>query len=167
MSVERLDMEGNSTGRTGPRTNAATVQDGGAYLLILNILKNLKLCIGTLGKHTLRRGVYLYVGSAKNGIGGRVRRHVRLSKQKRGGGKWHIDNLLRHSSVEFAGALSFPGAEECTISGVLASHGAIEAPVAGFGSSDCRSGCRAHLYRLSRRKSGDGIATIEYIREIF
>lgn len=167
MPVDRYYMHSSSTERTGPRPIAATVPGGGAYLLILNVLKNLKLCIGALGKHTLQGGVYLYVGSAKSGIGGRVRRHVRLSKLKVGGGKWHIDNLLRHSSVEIAGALSFPDAEECTISGVLASHGAIEAPVAGFGSSDCRSGCRAHLYRLSRTIAGDGTAIIEYIREIF
>ncbi|MCK4235607.1 MAG: GIY-YIG nuclease family protein [Candidatus Krumholzibacteria bacterium] len=121
---------------------------GGAYVLVLNIKRSLRLSIGALGEFLLKRGTYLYIGNARKGIGGRVRRHIRLSHRKGGPEHWHIDTVLNNPFVELEDALAFPGTDECTISKALARRAGVEAPVPGFGASDCRMGCSAHLYRL-------------------
>jgi histidyl-tRNA synthetase len=164
MAARKPDTKKCTSGRSERYRIAANSPGGGAYILVLNIKQNMKLSIGVLGVHTLKRGTYLYIGSAKSGIGGRVRRHIRLSSTKSDGGKWHIDNILKNSLAEVAAALAFPGAEECAVSAVLASDERTDVPVAGFGSSDCRCGCPAHLYRFCAGIPADPREIEMYIR---
>lgn len=146
---------------------AVTAQARGAYLLVINLERDQSLAIGALGEYTLKRGIYLYIGSARGGIGGRVRRHLRLAKMKQGGGYWHIDNILRSSVAEVVEAIALPGADECAVSRALAADGLLEVPVAGFGSSDCRNGCPAHLYRLDTASAIDKQKITKRLRTIF
>jgi Uri superfamily endonuclease len=121
---------------------------GGSYLLLISLAREVSIRIGALGHHRLKRGTYVYAGSARGGIRSRVERHRRLARLKRGPLRWHIDYVLADPHAVLIDALPFPGVDECTLSQALASGPGIDAPVPGFGSSDCTSGCRAHLYRL-------------------
>ena len=72
----------------------------GTYVLHLELRKAAKLTIGALGKNELGPGRYLYVGSARRGIGARVARHRRLADTKIGKAHWHIDALLTSSPMQ-------------------------------------------------------------------
>ena len=98
-----------------------------------------KLAVGRLGFFSFRRGLYVYVGSARRNLRARIDRHLRPEKTMR----WHFDYLRPHLRIfEVA---TFPGDEgECRLfRRLMAEHGGV-VPVRGFGSSDC--GCEAHLF---------------------
>ncbi len=121
---------------------------GGAYLLCIRLAKPLTLNIGSLGRIRFPAGRYVYVGSARNGVAARVARHRRLAGSKAGSIHWHIDYLLTHPRVRWMGAILIEGGAECALSRRIASMPGVTAPVPGFGASDCRAGCEAHLYLL-------------------
>jgi Uri superfamily endonuclease len=120
----------------------------GAYVLHILLTGPVRVGIETLGAHELGAGRYLYVGSAKRGIAQRCARHLRLAREKSGKVHWHVDYLLVDSHCVLAGIDTFPSAEECLVSRRIALRKRVSVPIPGFGSSDCRSGCRAHLYRV-------------------
>jgi len=120
----------------------------GAYILFLDVPKSLTLDVGALKTCSLPAGRYAYVGSAKSGIDGRVSRHRRLSILKAGKLRWHIDYLLAHPEVRLTGEKRLAGSSECDVSRRIAARKGITVPVPRFGSTDCRAGCKAHLYRL-------------------
>jgi Uri superfamily endonuclease len=124
----------------------------GAYLLYLQIKRPIKINAGKFKDIILPAGNYVYVGSARRGIAQRVARHKRLAESKKGKLHWHIDSLLVHAHTQLAGEEALSERSECDVSKQLASMEGVIAPILGFGSSDCRSGCKAHLYRLDRRR---------------
>ncbi len=63
--------------------------DKGAYVLEFHIVDPICLTVEKLGSFKLDPGWYYYVGSALNGLRGRLRRHI-LGKGKL---HWHIDYL--------------------------------------------------------------------------
>jgi Uri superfamily endonuclease len=138
----------------GWRVEGSTASQAGAYLLILIVKKEVTVSVGALGRHRFLPGVYYYIGSAKRGPAGRIGRHARLARSKRGGGGWHIDALLKSRAVVFGAGRAFTGVDECALSAALAGIAGIEAPVARFGSTDCTARCAAHLYRDAREGSG-------------
>jgi Uri superfamily endonuclease len=120
----------------------------GAYLLRLLLKESVSLNPGALKRISLPAGEYIYVGSARRGITGRIARHQRLAEAKKGKLHWHIDYLLVHPQVRITGIQALAGKDECVVSKRLASVKGVSVPVPRFGSSDCRSGCKAHLYRV-------------------
>jgi Uri superfamily endonuclease len=122
---------------------------GGAYVLRVNVKRPLTLFVGALGQVFIPAGCYAYVGSARRGIVARVSRHKRLAMQKEGKLHWHIDYLLMNPHTQWDGEVMLEDGIECVISGHISTLKGATAPVPGFGSSDCRSGCKAHLYLLS------------------
>ena len=124
----------------------------GAYVLHLALEASLRVRIRTLGEHVLSPGRYFYVGSARRGMAARCRRHERLSRMKQGKAHWHIDALLTARRCRLIRIETFPGADECAVSRQLARRENIVAPIPGFGATDCRSGCPAHLYLASNLK---------------
>lgn len=123
-------------------------QTAGAYILHLRIRKRLFLKVGALGEVFLPAGRYVYVGSARRSIAGRVSRHLRLAESKTGKRHWHIDYLLLHPATELTSTEAKPFATECAVAKDIASREGASVPVARFGSTDCRSGCEAHLFRI-------------------
>jgi Uri superfamily endonuclease len=119
----------------------------GIYCLLINCRRPQSIQIGRLGIIYFNRGFYLYIGSALNGIGRRVSRHLRVKKNN----FWHIDYLLsnRYVNVEQVYCLESDKKIECQIAEKV---GRASEPVGGFGSSDCR--CRSHLFFLGDRKRG-------------
>lgn len=114
--------------------------DRGSYIIILKLARERKLQIGSLGDVTFRKGFYLYVGSAMQGLSQRIARHRRLTKKKH----WHVDHLREHA--EFVAAIPVRSSRnlECSIAGELRTIAGWQ--VQGFGSSDCT--CSTHLFGM-------------------
>ena len=125
----------------------------GVYALHLLLGESCEIQVGCLGKFLLPPGNYLYFGSAcgPGGLRGRLGRHLRGGRSVH----WHIDSLRACAQVQgcYYLALSVTAeavqAEtarlECVWSQRLASLPGAIVPVPGFGASDCRAGCAAHL----------------------
>lgn len=113
----------------------------GMYVLLINTEAGM-VKAGALGSIPVRRGWYAYVGSAL-GSGGfaRVRRHIRLSKEKSGKTHWHIDHLLMHPDSRLTRVYCLKTSErrECYTASCMSGE-----IVPGFGSSDCS--CPGHLF---------------------
>ncbi len=115
----------------------------GTYALQLVMNRPISLSIGRLGEFYFSPGEYLYLGSAwgPGGLRARLGHHLRHA----GKPHWHIDWLRREAALKTIFYSTQPSRLECLWSqAVLALPGAFT-PAAGFGSSDCRSGCPAHL----------------------
>ena len=118
----------------------------GIYQLLIRLPESAHIRIGKRGRFRFPKGYYLYTGSAKNGLEGRVKRHLRKEKKR----FWHIDYLLEHASVK--AVLPFAGQreDECSLSlETLAMPGA-QVIVPKFGASDCN--CPSHLAFFARLK---------------
>ncbi|MHC4606159.1 MAG: GIY-YIG nuclease family protein [Planctomycetota bacterium] len=116
----------------------------GTYALVLKTDRPLRLKVGALGRFLFPAGYYVYVGSALNGLEGRLRRHARRRKPCR----WHIDYLRRRAEIVEVWTVVSRKRLECRWArAALATPGA-SVPVPRFGASDCR--CPAHLVHLPR-----------------
>lgn len=113
----------------------------GVYALVLTLDAPLD-CRHKGADIRLGPGVYVYAGSAygPGGLRARLRRHFRTDKRLH----WHIDALTSGSAARAMTAFIIEGGRECAIVARLMESGAFQAPVPGFGSSDCAS-CTAHL----------------------
>jgi Uri superfamily endonuclease len=118
----------------------------GSYALLLKVDAPLLLDMPRQGKVTLAAGQYAYVGSAHGpgGLRARVGRHLRAAKPLH----WHIDYLTAAAPVVHVVAVASTARLECSWVKRLLALSEASAPAPAFGSSDCRSGCPAHLVRL-------------------
>lgn len=121
----------------------------GAYALHLFVSRAQPISVGRLGQPHLPAGDYFYVGSARGagGLQARVGRHLRGN----GARHWHIDYLRAVAEVQTVFYTVTDRPLECAWSQALAQLPRAFIPLLHFGSSDCRSGCRAHLIAFSRR----------------
>ncbi|MFN8482025.1 MAG: GIY-YIG nuclease family protein [Anaerolineae bacterium] len=96
---------------------------------------------------SLPAGGYLYVGSARGsgGLRARLGRHVAGSGRLH----WHIDHLRGHAEIVAAYYCLSPAPLECAWVRALLSLPDVTAPAPGFGASDCRARCPAHLLRCA------------------
>ncbi len=122
--------------------------NSGAYQLVIRLARRAEIEAGRLGCHLLKAGTYVYVGSARRGLRQRVARHQRLAEMKQGRCHWHVDRLLLHPASRLLRTEIFDGAEECVLSKKLGRRPGVTVPIPGFGATDCRHGCKAHLYRV-------------------
>ena len=114
------------------------LQDGGAYLLIIELENDRIITVGSLGPTCFEGGFYVYAGSARRGLSQRVARHLRKRKQKR----WHIDYLVAEAGKITAVPVISGDDLECDLAGAL--QQVADRALQDFGSSDCR--CRSHLF---------------------
>jgi len=122
----------------------------GAYVLELYLPQEASIVIGRLGERCFPAGAYLYLGSARGpgGLKGRLNRH--LQPDKAGPLHWHIDYLRCIAQVRAIAYLVqqeiYPTEPlECLWSQALVQDPGSSVPLPGFGASDCRLGCPAHL----------------------
>ncbi len=120
-----------------------TWPEAGVYQVWLRVGTDLRVTVGKLGRFRFRAGTYVYTGRASRGLRARVLRHVQGEGRKH----WHIDYLLahRHVRIERVVLASFDPEMECSVNKSAGETGLWVAP--GFGASDCRDGCMAHLWR--------------------
>ena len=112
-----------------------------SYQLLIRLGKSSEIYIGIRGRFRFPAGEYLFTGSAKINMDSRIERHRSKKKKKH----WHIDYFLDSTNTEIVAVEKFI-LEECKLNQQV--DGIIIAP--GFGSSDCRKKCGAHLKLLSR-----------------
>ena len=118
----------------------------GTYMLFIYLKNNINVIVSRK-KFMLKKGYYIYVGSAfgNGGIKARVKRHLR--KQKRI--HWHIDHITGTEESEIiAIALATEQQVECIISSILSSINDVT-PIFGFGNTDCKDHCESHLFFIN------------------
>lgn len=114
---------------------------GGTYALILRSRTNKSVQVGKWGKLGMRKGYYVYVGSAfgSGGIRARVLRHCLVVKPVH----WHID-YLRPSACPIEVVYSYDVVKlEHQWARALKDMNSASS-IIGFGSSDCQ--CESHLF---------------------
>ncbi len=119
------------------KTYEREAKNSGIYLIEGNLDKNKIINIGKKGNISFLKGWYLYVGSGKNCLKERIKRHFSLKKKK----FWHIDFLSKH----LKNLKSFPIYSSRNLECLLAyEFSKIFKIKEGFGSSDCK--CKSHLF---------------------
>lgn len=118
----------------------------GTYILVLDAAEPLAVPVGRLGLCTLPTGRYAYVGSAhgSGGLRGRLAHHL----GRTGKAHWHIDALTSVLPVADIIAIAASRHLECAWLRRLLALNGTAVPIRGFGNSDCRAGCPAHLVLL-------------------
>ena len=116
-----------------------------SYCLVLRLSIPREVAVGRLGQFRFPAGYYLYTGSAKAGLGHRIRRHLNRNKTL----KWHIDYLRQYAEIEKIWWCESGQASECALREAASKLSQAQLLVKGFGSSDCR--CPAHLIYLPTR----------------
>jgi Uri superfamily endonuclease len=114
----------------------------GSYILVIELKRDKTIQVGKLGKIFFKKGFYVYVGSALNGLEQRIRRHLRSNKKR----YWHIDYLLQYATITNVFYKESKDKEECKIAGILAKK---LKSIQSFGSSDCK--CKSHLFYRSKK----------------
>ena len=117
-------------------------KNSGLYQLHISLSDTETVDVGRLGRYSFLKGDYIYTGSAKRGLIARIDRHKRNDKKLH----WHIDYLLGAKSAKITKVELFDYSSD----GECALNNSIEGKhiVNGFGSSDCRNGCKSHLVYL-------------------
>ncbi|MFC2131288.1 DUF123 domain-containing protein [Bacteroidota bacterium] len=124
--------------------------NSGSYQLSIKVKKDITIRVGALGLCRFPQGTYVYTGSAMKNLRQRVERHLRNDKNKSTiSPRWHIDYILSNENTEIISYTLYPSKyrEECIRNARLLNSKNTEAPVSGFGSSDCRK-CKAHLIKI-------------------
>jgi Uri superfamily endonuclease len=112
------------------------------YILWIALDKDIQTKIGSLGRINFKKGVYLYVGSAKKNFKPRIERHL-VKKKKI---FWHIDYLLSSNDAKIKQIWITNKIKECNIAQFLYKKG--YSFINRFGSSDCN--CRSHLFFINK-----------------
>lgn len=114
--------------------------DGGSYLIQLHFPEDREITVGSLGRMVIKKGYYLYVGSARKNLARRVERHLRKKKRF----FWHIDYLRDQAASCFAIPIRTGDAIEHELAAAVAAISDWSVP--RFGSSDCS--CGSHLFGM-------------------
>jgi Uri superfamily endonuclease len=117
----------------------------GTYTLLLACKRPFKLRIGRLGQVRLKKGHYLYTGSALGSgaasLEERVARHRRHNKCVR----WHVDYLTVRSEIIIVNAICLRASKrlECQINQQISFEFSGKPIIKKAGASDCK--CDGHL----------------------
>jgi len=120
--------------------------NSGVYQIRLTVDKKCRIPIGKLGEFTFPEGQYVYTGRAGKNLTQRISRHKRLDKKR----FWHIDYILsnKHVRILDINVVSRRSDDECIENQKLLKECA-SIVVKGFGATDCKSNCGAHLLFLA------------------
>ncbi len=130
----------------------------GSYLIIIKLEDNTKLKVGKLGKIDFKKGYYVYVGSAMNGLEKRIQRHLRTQKKIH----WHIDYFLSQVKIINVFFKLSNNKQECKIAKSLGEN---LSAISGFGCSDCK--CKAHLFSGSYEDIKNAISKLQMTEYFF
>ena len=129
----------------------------GTYIVVLRSHQAKTIQIGKLAPFDIKKGYYLYIGSAfgSGGVIARLKHHAKVSKRPH----WHLDYLRAETNFYAAYAEYSSKKEECNWASILAGMALSTEPLKGFGSSDCD--CRTHLFYFSSQ-----LKVLKAVREI-
>ena len=115
--------------------------DSGSYILILHIVQDIVISVGSLGDVSFLRGYYIYVGSARTNLTKRMARHLRKGKNF----FWHIDYLRDYADA----CMALPIRSHTPLEHELASaiNTVADWSIPRFGASDCS--CETHLFAMN------------------
>ncbi len=136
-----------------PASDRGRLSGKGTYILVLRAERRTTITVGRLGRLAVKRGYYLYVGSAlgPGGLGARIAHHAGSAARPH----WHIDYLRRAARpVEVWFTLSGKKMEHEWARALFACP-SLEAALKGFGASD--SGSVTHLFFSKDKPSLDAI----------
>jgi Uri superfamily endonuclease len=121
----------------------------GTYALVLSSPTDRSVAVGKLGTLEVRPGIYIYVGSAfgPGGLRARIGHHLNNA----GSPHWHMDYIGKYLRLDEIWYTCDTRRREHQWIAILSKSRGATAPLAGFGSSDCR--CRSHLYYFTSRPS--------------
>jgi Uri superfamily endonuclease len=119
--------------------------NSGVYQIRINVCNTCPIILGHLGNLTFPRGQYVYTGRAKTNLEQRIERHKKRDKKC----FWHIDYLLMDVNVllEDIAIISDNYGDECSENKKLLGVNTLII-AEGFGASDCKNNCGAHLLYL-------------------
>lgn len=109
----------------------------GSYALLMCLKNHKKIDVGSLGPISFSKGYYLYIGSAMNGVEGRVKRHIRDRKKLH----WHVDYFLNKAKISSIYFQESQERLECSLAKTFSKKFEV---IPKFGSSDCF--CESHLF---------------------
>lgn len=117
----------------------------GTYALLYQLPERQGFTAGKLGHCALGPGWYIYFGSARGsgGLRARIGRHLRPDKALH----WHVDYLSQCAPLTEVWYTISEARLECAWAQAVLHLPIAQAPVPGFGSSDCS--CLAHLVSIS------------------
>lgn len=117
----------------------------GVYVLCMRAYRQREIVIGKRGSiHVNEKEIFVYVGSAMNGLRSRVGRHLSFQGKKI---HWHIDYLLQFLEIFQIFFATSVLRKECQLSMQINQQSTFFKAIDGIGNSDCRS-CPSHLYRF-------------------
>ena len=119
----------------------------GTYCLLLYADSDRDIRVGALGRFNIKKGYYVYIGSAfgPGGLKARIGRHIKKTKKLR----WHIDYLRKATHIVDIKFSTDSEKLECKWAANLAENGGTN-PFKGFGSSDCK--CFSHLFYFEKKQ---------------
>lgn len=121
----------------------ALIDEPAVYLLVSFLERDAVLNAGALGELPLKKGAYIYTGSAKAGLRSRVLRHLEGIIAPR----WHIDHLTQVATSKTVWWKPYGPDEECGAARELSER---YEGIKGFGCSDCR--CSSHLFHIGEQR---------------
>jgi Uri superfamily endonuclease len=115
----------------------------GSYIVIGRLDNDVILNSGPFSERQVTQGYYLYSGSAygPGGLCARITRHLNPDSKK----FWHFDHLKANLFFEEILYSVYALNHECELIKAIQEMEKVSFPLPGFGSSDCRKGCPAHL----------------------
>ncbi|OWT33240.1 endonuclease [Methanobrevibacter sp. 87.7] len=125
----------------------------GSYCLIINLSNDDEIKVGRLYDNLkLKKGYYVYIGSAMNSLLPRLKRHLSNNKKMH----WHIDYLLKSKYANIIEILFTDSKKriECDLADNISpkGHGILD-----FGCSDCN--CNSHLIYFNKKE--DAIKSVK------
>ena len=129
----------------------------GTYIVVLRSDRPKTVQIGKLARLDIKKGYYVYIGSAlgPGGVLARLKHHSKVSARPH----WHLDYLRAEIEFYEAYALHSPDRKECEWASIMENMEGVCEPLKGFGSSDCR--CNTHLFYFSSK-----VKTVQAIKAI-
>jgi Uri superfamily endonuclease len=126
----------------------------GTYTILVRCKGASFSTFGKLGRARLRKGHYLYTGSALGSgavsLEGRLERHMRRQKRLR----WHVDYLTSRRDCNVTGAVYVVSNSrlECRVNSSISKELDVRPVLLKIGASDCK--CNGHLLGPARRLDG-------------
>ena len=118
----------------------------GSYILVMSLEEPAEQIIPKYGKVSLLPGYYFYCGSA-HGNGG-LRKRVTSHLNSNSNQFWHIDYIKHQTHIFEVWCQINSKNNECSFSHFFSSQENAVIAIEGFGASDCKNMCNAHLWIL-------------------